>query len=192
MSTVTINNSPLHIDATLTAVYGEQGSYWSNFHTGTDFVPYGLGAPTNPDLFSVCSGVVENVINTPTSALGNQIVIKDNSTGNYWRYCHMKDSSPLSIGDTVDTFTKVGNLGATGNVTGPHLHLEYSSVPYWDNTYTYFLNPSDALGIPNVRGTIVKFDGTPPPPTPTEREKGFKWWIFTKSIKQRRNLTKLN
>lgn len=34
--------------------------------------------------------------------------------------------------------------------------------------YDTFLNPSTALGIPNKRGTIVKYDGSAPPPEPPE------------------------
>ena len=41
MATVTINNSPLHSDAIITALFGEYGSSWQNFHTGTDFAPFG-------------------------------------------------------------------------------------------------------------------------------------------------------
>ena len=50
-----------------------------------------------------------------------------------------------------------------GNVTGIHLHLELSSTMAWN--YDTFLNPSTALGIPNKRGTIVKYDGSSPFPT---------------------------
>lgn len=192
MAEVTINNSPIHSDSILTAVYGETGPNWSRFHTGTDFAPYG-STPANPDLYSVCNGIVENIINyTGSQALGNQVIIKDNATNNYWRYCHMNAPSPLTIGQSVTTSTKVGVLGSTGNVTGPHLHLEYSRVAYWDSTYTNFLNPSDALGIPNQRGTIVKYNGSiiPPEPEPEsiERKRGFNWRVFTKNVRNRRGL----
>ncbi len=191
MAEVTINNSPVHSDTILTAVYNETGPNWARFHTGTDFAPYGT-TPPRPTLYSVCTGTVENVIHyTGSEALGNQVIIKDSVTNNYWRYCHLTQIL-VTAGANVTTATAVGVMGDTGNVTGVHLHLEYSSVSYWDSTYTYFLNPSEALGIPNVRGTIVHYDGSIPPEPPTEREKGFKWWIFTKSIKQRRNLARLN
>lgn len=190
MAEVTINNSPIHGDSILTAVYGETGPNWSRFHTGTDFAPYG-STPSNPDLYSVCSGVVVNVITyTGTQALGNQIVIQDDSTGNFWRYCHMNAPSPLSIGDRVTTATKVGVLGATGNVTGPHLHLEYGTTSYW--SYDTFLNPSDALGIPNARGTIVHFDGSvvPPEPEPEPEEQEIKkhkfpWVLYARKFRNR-------
>ena len=173
MSIVTIPNSPIHSDTILTAVYGETGPNWARFHTGTDFAPTG-STPANPPLFSVCEGVVERVLSDGT--LGNQIIIKDSNTGNYWRYCHMQSQSPLNAGDNVNTGTQVGVMGATGNVTGIHLHLEYSTSSSW--SYDNFLNPSTALSIPNERGTIVKYDGSAPPPippTPTSKSKANKW-----------------
>lgn len=54
----------------------------------------------------------------------------------------------------------------------------------WD--YDTFLNPSIALGIPNERGTIVKYDGSAPPPvppTPTQQGKARRWLMgFNKKI----------
>ena len=103
MAEVTINNSPIHSDSIITALYGETGSSWSGIHTGSDFAPYG-STPANPDLYSVCSGVVVDVIDYDPiidQALGNQVVIRDNSTNYYWRYCHMATPSPLGIGDNV-------------------------------------------------------------------------------------------
>lgn len=187
MAEVTINNSPVHSDAILTAVFGETGSSWARYHTGTDFAPYG-STTANPDLYSVCNGTVYS--KTYDGTLGNQIIIHDSATNNYWRYCHMRNASPLNVGDTVNTNTIVGVMGATGNVTGIHLHLEYATTPIWN--YDTFLNPSDALNIPNVRGTIVKYDGTTPPtpptPTPTRIRTNFPWVLFANKIRRKRTL----
>lgn len=72
-----------------------------------------------------------------------------------------------------------------GNVTGIHLHLELSTSMAWD--YDNFLNPSTALGIPNERGTIVKYDGSAPPPippTPTYNGKAKRWYMaYNKKIR---------
>lgn len=183
MAEVTINNSPVHSESILTAVFGETGSNWGRYHTGTDFAPYG-NTPRNPNLYSVCSGTVYSKKYDGT--LGNQIIIKDSQTGNYWRYCHMQNASPLNVGDTVDINTLVGIMGATGNVTGIHLHLEYATSPNWN--YDTFLNPSEALVIPNERGTIVIFDGSMPPPTPifTIKRKKFPWAVLTNKIRNKR------
>lgn len=111
MAEVTINNSPIHGDSIITALYGETGPNWSSMHTGSDFAPYG-STPANPDLFSVCSGtVVDKITYTGSQLLGNQIVIQDSTTGLYWRYCHMNAPSSLVIGETVTTATKVRCYG---------------------------------------------------------------------------------
>ena len=188
MAEVTINNSPIHSDSIITALYGETGPSWSGIHTGSDFAPYGT-TPQHPDLYSVCSGTVIDKITYTGQALGNQIVIQDSVTGLYWRYCHMRYPTDLHVGDTVTTATKVGVMGNTGNVTGIHLHLELSDVSYWDSTRTHFQNPLTALGIPNERGTIVHYNGSvppPTPPTPTSSTDGFKWQIFTRPIRNKR------
>lgn len=189
MATVTIPNSPVHSDTVLTAVYGETGSHWAQFHTGTDFAPTG-STPANPPLFSVCTGRVAQI--RYTSALGNQILIKDDATGNYWRYCHMKYATTLSVGDRVNTGTQVGIMGMSGHATGIHLHLELSTTIAWD--YSTFLNPSTALGIPNERGTIVKYDGTAPPPepptpTPTgeKKKRKFPFVLYARKLRKKRN-----
>lgn len=88
MSEVTINNSPVHSQSTLSAVYGETGEHWARFHTGIDFVPFG-STENNPMLYSVCSGEVVYINTTTTPALGVQAVIKEDNSNRYWRYCHM-------------------------------------------------------------------------------------------------------
>lgn len=184
MAEVTINNSPVHSDSIITAVYGETGPSWARFHTGTDFAPYG-STPANPFLYSVCSGIVHSA--SYDSVLGNMVIIQDNITGNYWRYCHMQNASTLQSGDPVTTNTVVGIMGDTGTgAQGIHLHLEYATSPVWD--YDTFLNPSTALGIPNERGTIVHYDATPPvPPTPVDIKKSkFPWVLYARKLRNRR------
>jgi murein DD-endopeptidase MepM/ murein hydrolase activator NlpD len=74
-------------------------------------------------------------------------------------------------------------MGATGNVTGIHLHLELSTSMSWN--YDNFLNPSTALGIPNERGTIVKYDGSAPPPEPPSEivKKKFPWVLYARKFR---------
>ena len=101
----------------------------------------------------------------------------------------MQSPSPLNVGDNVNTNTQVGIMGDTGNVTGVHLHLEYATSPIW--SYDTFLNPSDALGIPNVRGTVVHYDGSipPTPPVPTNIiKRKFKWALYARKLRNRRRL----
>lgn len=187
MSTLTINNSPIHSDSIITYPYGIADSGYScGWHTGLDFAPYG-STERNPLLYSCVVGTVVQVNLTPSLALGNNVVIQD-TNGKYWRYCHMVTGSVQVIqGQSVNTGTIIGRMGATGKVTGIHLHLEHSTTVAWQ--CSTFLNPATALGIPNVDNTIVKYDGTTPPtppPTPSGKLSNSQKWLFCKSIKIRR------
>lgn len=115
MAEVTINNSPVHSDTILTGVYGQTGPSWKGcgFHTGTDFAPYGNTPSINAPLYSVCNGTVVQV--RTESALGNVIVIKEDNSNRYWRFCHMNSSSPLSVGMSVTTSTVVGYMRSIWN-----------------------------------------------------------------------------
>lgn len=166
MSTVTIGNSPFHVPCRITRVYGYRSSDYScGYHTGTDFVPVQSGG-TNNALYSVCNGIVANVINSTSQALGTQVLIYDTDRNMYWRYCHMVIHSPIvTIGQYVQVGDAIGFMGATGNVTGQHLHLEASAGASW--ICGTFFNPCTILGIPNEVGTIVDYDGSiTPTPTP--------------------------
>lgn len=189
MATVTINNSPIHSQSSLSAVFGETGPNWARFHTGIDFIPSG-GTVPNPLIYSVCIGEVVEVNLIPSAKLGNNVVIKETATGLYWRYCHMVTGSVrVTQGEQVNTGTVIGKMGATGNVTGVHLHLECSTTKGWN--YDTFVNPAVQLGIPNVRGTIVLYDGTTPPTPPTpplEKKKKFPWSVYAEKFRKRRFL----
>lgn len=163
MATFTINNSPIHEQMTITRVYGYvTSSYACGYHTGVDFVRVGGG---NPLLYSCVSGTVVNTINSSSQALGTQVVIQADN-GYYWRYCHMiLNSIQVSVGQRVDINTPVGTLGATGNVTGPHLHLEVSGSPNW-SCGAGFIDPCSQLGIEDAVGNIINYDGEAPGPGP--------------------------
>lgn len=135
MATVKLNNSPMHINCTIGQPYGTTSSGYScGYHTGVDFPETGTNE-TNPDLYACCEGEVVYVYDTSqgtTPSLGNQVQIKDDKTGYYFRYCHLLYGSiSVQVGDRVTTKTKIGKMGNTGNSTGTHLHLECSTTQSW-------------------------------------------------------------
>ncbi|MFI7498683.1 M23 family metallopeptidase [Streptomyces sp. NPDC049687] len=94
---------------------------WSSgYHTGVDFV-----VPTGTSLKAVAAGTVVSA--GWGGAYGNQVVIKLND-GYYAQYAHLSQLS-VSAGQTVTAGQQVGLSGATGNVTGPHLHFEIRTTP---------------------------------------------------------------
>lgn len=152
------------------------------------FPKVGTGV-SNPDLYSVCeNGCIVYIYkdsNDKTPALGNQVMIKDNNTGNFYRYCHLLYGSiSVNVGDNVNLSTKIGKMGNTGNSTGTHLHLELTKTENWD--CSNFLNPVEPLGIPNVRGTIIEYveaENPPIPPNPKHSNKWIKFNNFKLNVK---------
>ncbi|MGW1712991.1 M23 family metallopeptidase [Streptomyces sp. NPDC002156] len=96
--------------------YKAGGAVWSSgSHTGIDF-----HASSGTTVHSVGSGTVVEA--GWGGAYGNNIVIKM-IDGTYTQYGHLS-SINVSVGQTVTPGQQIGLSGATGNVTGAHLHFE--------------------------------------------------------------------
>jgi murein DD-endopeptidase MepM/ murein hydrolase activator NlpD len=107
--------------ATIGTGYKVAGSMWSSgYHTGVDFV-----VPTGTTIKAVAAGTVVSA--GWGGAYGNQVVIQ-HADGRYSQYAHMSALS-VSTGQTVTEGQQIGLSGATGNVTGPHLHFEIRTTP---------------------------------------------------------------
>jgi len=99
----------------LTARFGECSSLWSHCHTGLD-----LAAREGTGILSVASGVVSEV--GWAGAYGNRTVVTLDDGTEIW-YCHQSQFG-VEQDQTVVGGQTIGFVGATGNTTGPHLHLE--------------------------------------------------------------------
>jgi murein DD-endopeptidase MepM/ murein hydrolase activator NlpD len=82
-------------------------------HAGVDFP-----APTGTAVFAPQAGKV--VLAEDLYYSGNTIVI-DHGFGIYTLYAHLSQFVAHG-GDSVEAGTEIGKVGATGRVTGPHLH----------------------------------------------------------------------
>lgn len=115
MATVKTNKSPMHITCTVGYPYGVQDSGYScGYHTGCDFPETGT-SEKNPDVYSVVEdGEVVYIYKDSTGrtpALGNQVQIKDNKTGHFYRYCHLLHGSiSVNIGDKVNLSTRLAKM----------------------------------------------------------------------------------
>ncbi|MEW2519059.1 M23 family metallopeptidase [Actinacidiphila alni] len=99
---------------TLTDGFGEVSSLWANTHTGLDFA-----APTGTPVHAVHSGTVTSA--GWAGSYGYRVVLTLDDGTELW-YCHL--STMVVTSGKVTTGDTIGRVGATGNVTGPHLHLE--------------------------------------------------------------------
>jgi murein DD-endopeptidase MepM/ murein hydrolase activator NlpD len=103
-----------------TAYKASSGLWSSGSHTGIDF-----HAASGTSVHAVGAGTVVEA--GWGGAYGNNIVIKMKD-GTYTQYGHLS-SIGVSVGQTVTPGQQIGLSGATGNVTGPHLHFEARTSP---------------------------------------------------------------
>ena len=107
---------PVHAGAyQLTSRFGECSSLWSSCHTGLDFA-----APTGTPIHAVARGTVTEA--AYAGAYGNRTIVTLSDGTELW-YCH-QNSFGVSTGQQVSSGDVIGYVGSTGNVTGPHVHLE--------------------------------------------------------------------
>ncbi|MER5307160.1 M23 family metallopeptidase [Streptomyces sp. NPDC002773] len=100
----------------VSATYMQSGSMWSSgHHTGLDFA-----APTGTPLKAVHGATVKSA--GWSGSYGYRIVLELEDGTEVW-YCHLS-SMTVGVGQTVGTGETIGRVGATGNVTGAHLHME--------------------------------------------------------------------
>ncbi|WP_445525443.1 transglycosylase family protein [Streptomyces cyslabdanicus] len=101
--------------------YHANGALWSKgYHTGVDFE-----VPTGTSVKAAAAGQVVSA--GWGGAYGYQVVIR-HADGHYTQYGHLSAIS-VRVGQTVSAGRGIGRSGATGNVTGPHLHFEVRTGP---------------------------------------------------------------
>lgn len=109
------------VDAPIGTGYRVAGSHWSKgYHTGVDFL-----VPTGTSVRAAEAGQV--VAAGWGGSYGYQVVIR-HADGRYTQYGHLSAIS-VRIEQNVTTGQRIGRSGATGNVTGPHLHFEVRTGP---------------------------------------------------------------
>jgi murein DD-endopeptidase MepM/ murein hydrolase activator NlpD len=100
----------------LTARFGECGRRWESCHTGLDFAA-AEGTPVR----AAAAGTV--VFAGRLGPYGNLVRI-DHGNGVVTAYAHLRGFAPNLVGATVIAGQMIGEVGTTGNSTGPHLHFE--------------------------------------------------------------------
>jgi cell wall-associated NlpC family hydrolase len=117
----TIANSwPLPTKYKVTTPFGKKGSWAAGFHTGADFA-----CPTGTPVYAVYDGKI--LSGNWGGDYGNHIILEVGTK--QYAYCHLSKKS-VAAGKTVKAGQILGYSGATGRVTGPHLHLELRYKPF--------------------------------------------------------------
>lgn len=106
----------------VTCPFGRKGNWQCGWHIGTDVV--GLD---DKAVYAIADGVVES-INAHGKAYGNHVCIR-HKDGMVSLYAHLSRVS-VKVGQKVCRGDLLGIMGATGNATGVHLHLELHQGRY--------------------------------------------------------------
>ena len=105
--------------------FGVAGKMWSSGrHEGID-----VAAPVGTPVVAPCDGKVVKVGQCWGAAFGKNSVLMKVS-GGHLLFAHMKDYK-VKVGQDIKKGTLLGHVGADGNVTGPHLHMELQAGPGW-------------------------------------------------------------
>jgi murein DD-endopeptidase MepM/ murein hydrolase activator NlpD len=110
----------------ITTPYGKPGRLWkTGYHVGADYA-----APTGTPIVAVKDGKVLEAKNKTIwgPAYGIAAII-DHGNGLKAIYAHMSKVL-VKAGEVVKEGQKIGEVGSTGNSTGPHLHLEVRVSPW--------------------------------------------------------------
>lgn len=116
--------------------YGKKGKLWSaGHHQGIDF-PCKVGTP----VLACANGKVVGVGAPWGGAFGHHSVLvkhtlrKGLKFESVWAiYAHCSEAK-VKVGAKVVKGQLIALSGKEGNVTGPHLHLEVHTTPYWNHT----------------------------------------------------------
>lgn len=148
--------SPFGCKAVCTAGYPKYPS--GKPHGGEDWVPENKNLEKNWTLYSPDTATVyiskkqSGTYKGGYGAYGNYIVLQ--CSNGYWvLMAHLKNLPKPKAGQTITKSTEIGIAGATGNVTGRHLHIEvanmngvsYNSSDWYDKFVAHRVKPSDYI-----------------------------------------------
>ena len=122
---------------------------FSSSHLGIDLGWNNNYGGKNAPIYSASAGYVDSI--TTTGSAGKCVTVRRNDKANnctwYFKYKHLSKIS-VKEGQSVNIYTKIGNMGNTGGDYASHLHFDVVKCPYgYDYTQTdsarkkYSVNP---------------------------------------------------
>lgn len=136
--------------------YDGATSFSYDNHWGTDFAStmgYGIWSAANGTVYQILNNCPDGAEPSCGDGYGNHVRL-NHSDGKATIHAHMKYASVnVAVGQSVFCAARLGNVGNSGNSTGPHLHFELRSSssssytridqfggPYSNGGFSYWVN----------------------------------------------------
>jgi murein DD-endopeptidase MepM/ murein hydrolase activator NlpD len=107
-------------------------------HTHHDYPAVDIAAPLGSPLYALADSVVLRSWTTPDPRCGIGLTLSA-FDGQVWTYCHLSVLDPGIVpGVALKAGAPVGLVGATGDASGPHLHLQLQPATSWPQQEPWF------------------------------------------------------
>jgi murein DD-endopeptidase MepM/ murein hydrolase activator NlpD len=145
-------------------------------HTHHDYPAVDIAAPLGAPLYALADAVVVRSWSAPDARCGIGLTLQA-SDGQVWTYCHLSVLDPRVVpGAALRAGQQVGLVGATGDATGPHLHLQLQPATAWPQEEAWFQSFADTAFSWSDVGAATPSTGAPvfralqgSPPGPARR-----------------------
>jgi murein DD-endopeptidase MepM/ murein hydrolase activator NlpD len=130
--------SPVSDDSGYVFPVGGGPSVVSVSHHHHDYPAADIAAPDGSPLYALADSVVLRSWAQPDPACGIGLTLRA-SDGQEWTYCHLSYLDPAVVeGAVLNAGQSVGLVGATGDATGPHLHLQLDPSTHYPQLEPWF------------------------------------------------------
>ncbi len=107
-------------------------------HHHHDYPAADIAAPMGSPVYALANGVVLRSWRSPDPRCGIGMTIRTDD-GQTWTYCHLSYLDPsVAAGATLAAGAPVGLVGATGDATGPHLHVQLDPTASYPQDQPWF------------------------------------------------------
>jgi murein DD-endopeptidase MepM/ murein hydrolase activator NlpD len=107
-------------------------------HTHHDYPAVDIAAPLGSPLYALADSTVLRSWSTPDPRCGIGLTLRA-FDGQVWTYCHLSVLDPGIVpGVALKAGAPVGLVGATGDASGPHLHLQLQPATSWPQQESWF------------------------------------------------------
>jgi murein DD-endopeptidase MepM/ murein hydrolase activator NlpD len=107
-------------------------------HTHHDYPAADIAAPLGAPLYALAASTVLRAWTVPDPQCGIGFTLRA-FDGQVWTYCHLSVLDPALVpGASLAAGQAVGLVGATGDATGPHLHLQLQPATGWPQEEAWF------------------------------------------------------